>query len=194
MKRLRRWLFNAIASLSLVLCVCAAILWARSYNVLYIISREQDYQQYTGGWVELLRLDQGRLSFFVILTPEARRTKLYMAPPGKWTLYREPYWFAFRQNNQFSQFRWRFWAYGHTSRPGPAGFGPAGYWSIGINLALVALILAILPAIARIRYLRAKYFSRNPGVCVKCGYDLRGTPDRCPECGTIPSKLVINSI
>jgi hypothetical protein len=185
MKRFGRWLFYAAAALSLLLCIGSAIAWARSYNVLYAWSRQQEHRDYTGD-LEIW-LDQGRLVILIGIVPQADRGQAYKPPQAHWRLYREPYWFAFRRNNTSAQFGWRFWNYDHSRRQAPPGFGPAGYWSAGINLALVAGVFAILPAIVRIRFLRKKYFQRRPGICRKCGYDLRATPDRCPECGTVPT-------
>ena len=49
----------------------------------------------------------------------------------------------------------------------------------------VLLLLALLPArwaVLRQRETRM----RRLGVCISCGYDLRATPERCPECGAVP--------
>lgn len=45
----------------------------------------------------------------------------------------------------------------------------------------------VLPAIASYRALRYWRRSRG-GKCISCGYDLRATPERCPECGAIAGK------
>jgi hypothetical protein len=45
-------------------------------------------------------------------------------------------------------------------------------------------IAALLPATRLATWYRRRR-RRPAGSCRSCGYDLRATPDRCPECGTV---------
>jgi hypothetical protein len=56
----------------------------------------------------------------------------------------------------------------------------------GVPLWQLLILLAALPTtqflVALVRFGRAQQ-RRAAGCCPNCGYDLRATPDRCPECG-----------
>ena len=56
-----------------------------------------------------------------------------------------------------------------------------------LPLWIPTVAFAPLPIWGAVRAYRARR-RRRPlaGVCPICGYDLRATPDRCPECGTVP--------
>jgi hypothetical protein len=61
---------------------------------------------------------------------------------------------------------------------------PPGLWRIVFPHWLLALIMAISPAAWILRVRRQCRLIRS-GHCQKCGYDLRASTERCPECGTL---------
>lgn len=51
-----------------------------------------------------------------------------------------------------------------------------------VSSGFLVLVAAVLPVAWLVIAYRSRRVARQ-GRCVHCGYDLRATPDRCPECG-----------
>ncbi len=63
-----------------------------------------------------------------------------------------------------------------------------GFWNKPV-FYLVALAIVVLP-FAMKEQARRRHLRNTPtGLCSSCGYDLRATPHRCPECGAVPTKF-----
>jgi hypothetical protein len=82
-----------------------------------------------------------------------------------------------------------------------AGFGIArlevhhndGVWAYGayhvvVPYWLIFACILLLPALRCRTALRRRSRAKR-GHCVRCGYDLRATPQRCPECGMAAEPL-----
>jgi hypothetical protein len=62
----------------------------------------------------------------------------------------------------------------------PGGFHRSGYWGWYVTLPLWMPVLASAASLSLLLFRRRRH---RLGLCVACGYDLRGSPGKCPECG-----------
>lgn len=168
---MRRRIHNALAVISLVLCVATLALWARSYRTADILIRFTFHARgdiaVSRFWMVVSSRGGCRLSWIDTPSTSPAPSVLPTAEPWRWQTTR-PTAFAFGTVAPG-------YAHEHTTmpQPGDAYFIFCPYW-------LPTLGLAVLPTV---RMLRRRRF--GPGLCPTCGYDLRASPDRCPECGHV---------
>ena len=173
MMRLWRIIFNGLTVVSLVLCVATVALWVRSYRGLDCL-----WWNHAGRFGELFCSSGGIYqSITYVQQPETPIAYKSGAPLG---LYITP-GVTETRHWQFAGFWWiataRTRVRNLTLEPG---------WSVGIPCWFATTCFAS-PSVAWLLIRRgAKRYP--PGSCLACGYDLRATPDRCPECGTIARK------
>jgi hypothetical protein len=181
----RRWLFNLATAVSLGLCVAVGVLWVRSGthyerlglqhsrwpqpNAVHSLFLEGSSYSATLGF-SLLREDYASADFVTRYSEDTRA--LY--PPG----------LKLQKSSQTV-----------TSEDSiPLGFGPPGFaayhgggadmefWGFSVPDWLPTIVLLVLPTLWLYRFIKARRI-RRLGLCPTCGYDLRATPQRCPECG-----------
>ena len=70
-----------------------------------------------------------------------------------------------------------------TARKGWAVVTAFPIWWFALPGLIIGLPLVVSVTIAVRQWRRRRGFQ-----CRMCGYDLRGTPERCPECGTAPAR------
>jgi hypothetical protein len=172
-RRLARYTFNALAVLSLLLCMATVVLWVRSYYKLDCLSwdhadRFGELFSSAGGFYH---------SITYVHHPEKPIAYHTGTPRG---LYITPGVIETR-HWEFGGFWWIV-----TARTRVRYFVAEPGWSAGVP-CWFAMACFASPSVAwlLVRRLSARY---PVGSCVTCGYDLRATPNRCPECGTIPGK------
>ena len=74
--------------------------------------------------------------------------------------------------------------YEHTAAP-TASFSmpdPMTMTTVAAPLWLLVAVTGVVPILRGMRYARRARLRRR-GLCPSCGYDLRASPERCPECG-----------
>jgi hypothetical protein len=169
----KRRLFNVLAGVSLVLCALVVVFWIHSRSGIEDFSIRRN---------DSLELWVSRGQFGISLTIAMNRSD-----EPRWSFF---HWSMDGQGWDRPANFLGFARFEDTSKQ-KSMFGPdvgheRGFVGPTVFLAAAA---AMLPAMWVIRNVKRRKW-RQSGFCAACGYDLRATPDRCPECGTIPAKTI----
>jgi len=169
MKRLLRWLFNITSMLLLLICLAAAVMWIRGY---FVGDNWVWYERECPNCYNTIRSGRGWMRYG--WTDMSMMTGIN-PPPGHFTpepaeaLY--PFSRASAVNYSLPGFRYSRYAGSRAL-------------IVDVSYAIPFAITVVLPSIWLLRYRRQRRRARL-GLCGVCGYDLRASPGRCPECGTL---------
>jgi hypothetical protein len=198
---MKRHLLNLLTALSLLLCVAVCVLWVRSYFAQDIVEHSTVATTPAGfrwwsysiaTWKGVVRAGAIRHEYNKVASPqasaqdyqvtlaEARGRAIRSAAERKWRS-RQPEDWTLRGDHPLGS--WGFsWQPLDETRTGYRGYGlgaSSPWW-------FLLLLCSLPPGLRLIGWLRRRRH-RDRSLCPACGYDLRATPGRCPECGATPT-------
>lgn len=162
--------------MSLILAIAASCLCARSYwtgdSFAWIWNQEEVATQH----VRTLSSGRGGIAFCTCLTTDGTDVPIGVVHYAS----SDPSYAGIDSDR--SAWRHPFIVFHESTDP------LDNRWTFAVPIWSILLILLIWPA-ARARAALRASDRRRAGLCLRCGYDLRATADRCPECGqAIPMR------
>jgi len=179
-RRLARILLNALTVLSLVLFIATIVLWARWHRRW----EQWDWAPSGRGAGSGVQVNGSSGRLLVVWAWQANDATS-ATQPSRIFYYDRPGAADLRDTSHWAgvPVRFRLGGARYGSLTSPRG----GVRLLAVPCGLPAVLFACLPLSRAI----IRYRSRRrgaEGLCPVCGYDCRATPDRCPECGTIPAR------
>ena len=173
---MRRRLFNILAALSLLLGIGLGCLWERSMRGYARL----EYIRSSGNSVTLGTYP--RQFFFILYTPWGIPRKI----PTGWH-YHSGQWDP-GGLRWYLEKMWKDSWLGFKLIRDDLPFQVGGFHGIGVAIPpwfpMVLTLIAPLCWLRRWRSWRRQTRRVRLGLCLHCGYDLRASPERCPECGS----------
>jgi hypothetical protein len=204
--QVKRQLLNIVSVLSLVLFLLAAVLWVRGFWTAdrFLLFERVDREARTWWYLQLgsdcnafqLYYSWSRCPAWVEFTAMVRSPPWHSTsrPPGSFDVW----------SSRRDEAGWQYAGFGyHTLYLDGSSDGRAIGWTAVLEIPsrldprglhmfvhdltlpfwLILIALGALPAFRALAVWRARR-RRREGHCAKCGYDLRASSERCPECGT----------
>jgi hypothetical protein len=183
-QRLPRLLLTAATVTSLVLCAGTAGVWVRSSlgtdDSIYVHTRASRYRlDSENGAIVISR-------FVAAPADRARRAVAFYSGNDNYELRHYGV-----ENSEEDGRASGMWA-GEPGSYALLGLGvrPKPNWAGATAVVRLPdwFVLATVGSPLLVRLLKRRRARASRGLCTVCGYDLRASPERCPECGTVATE------
>jgi hypothetical protein len=197
----KRWVLRVLTFISLLLCIVAAALCLISYktriefhgwrNSIYVNAKGEPTgaEEEGNGTVDLIFGRGGAMFEYRDEPPSGPDRRI-----DTWRFVRgaDPFTFSSDPDEIYYPLPYsimgysaeeQFWEHFGSALVVRWSAGETHWITLEAPLFAVAALFALAPSYGVWRRWRDRR-RRDAAKCITCGYDLRATPDRCPECGT----------